>query len=41
MLLFLYFSVKFGRKIFYINYLEELEQYVQVSQLNIPKDVME
>ncbi|KAK2716168.1 hypothetical protein QYM36_010669 [Artemia franciscana] len=34
-------SVKFGRKIFYINYLEELEQYVQVSQLNIPKDVME
>lgn len=34
-------SVKFGRKIKYVNYLHELSQYLQVEQLLIPKQVIE
>lgn len=34
-------SVKFGRKIKYVNYLHELSPYLQVEQLLIPKQVIE
>ncbi|CAI9575347.1 unnamed protein product [Staurois parvus] len=34
-------SFKFGRKIFYANYLSELEDIVKLEQLGIPKSVLE
>lgn len=34
-------SFKFGRKIFYANYLSELEEIVKLEQLGIPKSVQE
>ncbi|NWZ76381.1 RHG01 protein, partial [Poecile atricapillus] len=33
-------SFKFGRKIFYVNYLSELEEYVKLEQLGIPSQVL-
>uniref|UniRef100_A0A7M4FZU5 Rho GTPase activating protein 1 n=1 Tax=Crocodylus porosus TaxID=8502 RepID=A0A7M4FZU5_CROPO len=33
-------SFKFGRKIFYVNFLSELEEYVKVEQLGIPSQVL-
>uniref|UniRef100_A0A8C3GXK3 Rho GTPase activating protein 1 n=1 Tax=Corvus moneduloides TaxID=1196302 RepID=A0A8C3GXK3_CORMO len=33
-------SFKFGRKIFYVNYLSELEEYVKLEQLGIPNQVL-
>lgn len=36
----LFFSFKFGRKIFYVNYLSELEEYVKLEQLGIPSQVL-
>ncbi|KAG8564639.1 hypothetical protein GDO81_016533 [Engystomops pustulosus] len=33
-------SFKFGRKIFYANYLSELEEIVKLDQLGIPKQVL-
>lgn len=34
-------SIKFGRKMRYVNYLNELEQYMHLEQLLIPKQVLE
>ncbi|KAM5137955.1 rho GTPase-activating protein 1 [Mantella aurantiaca] len=34
-------SFKFGRKIFYANYLSELDEIVKLEQLGIPKSVLE
>ncbi|XKL59670.1 hypothetical protein PGB90_000686 [Kerria lacca] len=34
-------SVKFGRKIMYVNYLHELAQYLNLEQLNIAQPVLE
>ncbi|XP_014477588.1 PREDICTED: rho GTPase-activating protein 1 isoform X1 [Dinoponera quadriceps] len=34
-------SVKFGRKMMYVNYLEELAQYINLDQLIIPPQVIE
>lgn len=36
----LFFSFKFGRKIFYVNFLSELEEYVKLEQLGIPSQVL-
>uniref|UniRef100_A0A8B9CB91 Rho GTPase activating protein 1 n=1 Tax=Anser brachyrhynchus TaxID=132585 RepID=A0A8B9CB91_9AVES len=33
-------SFKFGRKIFYVNFLSELEEYVKLEQLGIPSQVL-
>ncbi|KAM6131158.1 rho GTPase-activating protein 1 [Pterocles gutturalis] len=33
-------SFKFGRKIFYVNFLSELEEYVKLEQLGIPNQVL-
>ncbi|NWX34578.1 RHG01 protein, partial [Notiomystis cincta] len=33
-------SFKFGRKIFYVNYLSDLEEYVKLEQLGIPEQVV-
>ncbi|NXY46433.1 RHG01 protein, partial [Ceuthmochares aereus] len=33
-------SFKFGRKIFYVNFLSELEEYVNLEQLGIPSQVL-
>ena len=33
-------SFKFGRKVRYVNYLSELTDVIQVSQLNIPQEVL-
>ncbi|NXT88385.1 RHG01 protein, partial [Anhinga rufa] len=33
-------SFKFGRKIFYVNFLSELEEYVKLEQLGIPRQVL-
>lgn len=41
LLLFLFFSAKFGRKIMYVNHLQELKQYLDLDQLNIPMPVFE
>lgn len=35
------YSVKFGRKMMYVNYLEELAQYINLDQLIIPPQVIE
>lgn len=38
----LYFcSVKFGRKMMYVNYLEDLAHYIKLDQLIIPPQVIE
>lgn len=34
-------SVKFGRKMMYVNYLHELQQYLDLDKLCIPKPVLE
>lgn len=34
-------SIKFGRKMRYVNYLNELEQFMHLEQLLIPKQVLE
>lgn len=34
-------SVKFGRKIMYVNYLEDLAHYIKLDQLIIPPQVIE
>ncbi|XP_012279356.1 rho GTPase-activating protein 1 [Orussus abietinus] len=34
-------SAKFGRKVMYVNYLEELAQYINLDQLIIPQQVIE
>lgn len=34
-------SVKFGRKMMYVNYLHELEQYLSLDKLSIPEMVLE
>ena len=34
-------SVKFGRKVQYVNYLHELQQHMGLEQLPIPKQVVE
>ncbi len=39
--LFLRFSVKFGRKVQYVNYLHELQQHMELDQLPIPNQVKE
>lgn len=36
-----FYSVKFGRKMMYVNYLEELAQYINLDQLIIPPQVIE
>ncbi|XP_064490238.1 rho GTPase-activating protein 1-like isoform X2 [Ornithodoros turicata] len=36
-----YISVKFGRKISYMNYLHELRQHLHYDQLRIPEEVLE
>lgn len=33
-------SFKFGRKIFYVNYLSELSEHVKLEQLGIPRQVL-
>ena len=35
------FSVKFGRKVQYVNYLHELEPHMDLERLPIPKQVIE
>ena len=35
------FSVKFGRKVQYVNYLHELEQHMDLERLPVPKQVIE
>ncbi|OXU26243.1 hypothetical protein TSAR_016906 [Trichomalopsis sarcophagae] len=35
------FSAKFGRKMMYVNYLDELAQYINLDQLIIPQQVIE
>ena len=35
------FSVKFGRKVQYVNYLHELEPHMDLERLPIPKQVVE
>ena len=39
--LILFFSVKFGRKVQYVNYLHELAQSMALEQIPIPKQVIE
>ena len=34
-------SIKFGRKMRYVNFLNELEQFMHLEQLLIPKQVLE
>ncbi|GAB6018723.1 hypothetical protein CHUAL_000399 [Chamberlinius hualienensis] len=34
-------SVKFGRKVMYVNYLHELKQHLRIDQLYIPQSVLE
>ena len=34
-------SAKFGRKMMYVNYLDELAQYISLDQLIIPQQVIE
>ncbi|XP_050431991.1 rho GTPase-activating protein 1 isoform X3 [Adelges cooleyi] len=34
-------SVKFGKKIMYVNHLQELKQFIDLDQLNIPLSVLE
>ena len=36
-----FFSVKFGRKVQYVNYLHELEQDMDLERVPIPKQVIE
>lgn len=36
-----YCSAKFGRKMMYVNYLEELAQYINLDQLIIPPQVLQ
>lgn len=36
-----FLSVKFGRKIMYVNYLHELAQYLNLEQLNIAQPIWE
>ena len=36
-----FFSVKFGRKVQYVNYLHELEQHMDLERLPVPKQVVE
>ena len=36
-----HFSVKFGRKVQYVNYLHELEPHMDLTRLPIPKQVIE
>ena len=36
-----FFSVKFGRKVQYVNYLHELAQSMALEQIPIPKPVIE
>jgi hypothetical protein len=36
-----FFSVKFGRKVQYVNYLHELEQHMDLERLPVPKQVTE
>ncbi len=38
---FLNCSVKFGRKVQYVNYLHELQQHMELDQLPIPNQVKE
>lgn len=40
-LFFKYFSAKFGRKVMYVNYLQELSQHLDLDQLCIPQAVIE
>ncbi len=35
------YSVKFGRKVQYVNYLHELRQHMELDQLPIPNQVKE
>ena len=37
----LYFSVKFGRKMMYINYLHELKEHLHFDQLKVPPYVLQ
>ena len=34
-------SVKFGKKIMYVNYLHELKEYLPMDQITIPEPVLE
>lgn len=34
-------SAKFGRKVMYVNYLQELEKHIHIDQINIPERVIE
>jgi len=36
-----FLSVKFGRKVRYVNYLHELKDNVEIAQLPIPKEVLQ
>ena len=37
----IFYSVKFGRKVQYVNYLHELAQSMALEQIPIPKHVIE